>query len=129
MSRRSRRASAGPVSSPRSRWRTSASTGRCLCRPCRCSGLRGCARRASGSAAAQMVEAIAKDQKRVLPVCMKLEGEYGINDCYLGVPVILGKNGVERVIELQLNDSEMALLQTSRKHVKDVMNVFDGLKK
>ncbi len=84
---------------------------------------------APGSAAAQMVEAIAKDQKRVLPVCMKLDGEYGINDCYLGVPVILGKNGVERVIELQLNDSEMALLQTSRKHVKDVMNVFDGLKK
>ncbi len=84
---------------------------------------------APGSAAAQMVEAIAKDQKRVLPVCMKLDGEYGINDCYLGVPVILGKNGVEKVIELQLNDAEMALLQTSRKHVKDVMNVFDNLKK
>jgi len=84
---------------------------------------------APGSAAAQMVEAIAKDQKRVLPVCMQLDGEYGIKDCYLGVPVILGKNGVERVIELQLNDAERALLETSRKHVKDVMNVFDNLKK
>jgi malate dehydrogenase len=84
---------------------------------------------APGSAAAQMVEAIAKDQKRVLPVCMQLDGEYGIKDCYLGVPVILGKNGVEKIIELQLNDAEKALLETSRKHVKDVMNVFDNLKK
>ncbi|MTI29329.1 malate dehydrogenase, partial [Xanthovirga aplysinae] len=57
---------------------------------------------APGSAAAQMVEAIVKDQRRVFPVCVKLEGEYGIDDCYLGVPVILGKNGIERVIELDL---------------------------
>jgi len=82
---------------------------------------------APGSAAAQMVEAIVKDQKRVLPVCIKLEGEYGINDCYLGVPVILGKNGIEKVIELKLNAEELELLQTSRKHVKEVMNVLDGI--
>ncbi|MBX9851017.1 MAG: malate dehydrogenase [Cytophagaceae bacterium] len=82
---------------------------------------------APGSAAAQMVEAIVKDQKRIVPVCIKLDGEYGINDCYLGVPVVLGKNGVERVIELQLNDDEKALLQTSRKHVKEVMNVLDNM--
>ncbi|MCT4591654.1 MAG: malate dehydrogenase [Carboxylicivirga sp.] len=80
---------------------------------------------APGSAAAQMVEAIVKDQKRVFPVCMKLDGEYGINDCYLGVPVILGKNGIEKVIELQLNDDEKALLETSRKHVLEVMSVLD----
>ncbi len=80
---------------------------------------------APGSAAAQMVEAIIKDQKRVFPVCIKLEGEYGIDDCYLGVPVILGKNGVEKVIELQLNDDEKALLQESRKHVKEVMAVLE----
>ncbi len=82
---------------------------------------------APGSAAAQMVEAILKNQRRVFPVCIKLEGEYGIDDCYLGVPVILGKNGVEKVIELDLNDEEKALLETSRGHVKEVMNVLDKL--
>ncbi len=80
---------------------------------------------APGSAAAQMVEAIVKDQKRVFPVCVKLEGEYGIDDCYLGVPVILGKNGVEKVLELQLNDDEKALLETSREHVLEVMAVLN----
>jgi malate dehydrogenase len=82
---------------------------------------------APGSAAAQMVEAILKNQRRVFPVCIKLEGEYGIDDCYLGVPVILGKNGVEKVLELDLNDEEKALLETSRGHVKEVMNVLDKL--
>ncbi len=81
---------------------------------------------APGSAAAQMVEAIVRDQRRVFPVCIKLEGEYGIDDCYLGVPVILGKNGVEKVIELDLNADEQELLQTSRKHVLEVMNVLDN---
>ncbi len=80
---------------------------------------------APGSAAAQMVEAIVKDQKRVFPVCVKLEGEYGIDDCYLGVPVILGKNGIEKVIELKLNEDEMELLQTSRQHVLEVMEVLN----
>jgi malate dehydrogenase len=80
---------------------------------------------APGAAAAQMVEAIVKDQRRVFPVCIKLDGEYGINDCYLGVPVILGKNGVEKVIELQLNKDEMALLQVSRQHVREVMEVLE----
>jgi len=82
---------------------------------------------APGSAAAQMVEAILKNQKRVFPVCIKLEGEYGIDDCYLGVPVILGKNGVEKVLELELNEEEKALLETSRGHVKEVMAVLDKL--
>ena len=84
---------------------------------------------APGSAAAQMVEAIVKDQRRVLPVCMQLDGEYGIKNCYLGVPAILGKNGVEKVIELDLNADEKALLETSRKHVKEVMDVLDKLPK
>lgn len=82
---------------------------------------------APGSAAAQMVEAIVKDQRRVFPVCIKLDGEYGIKDCYLGVPVILGKNGVEKVIELDLNAEEKALLESSRKAVKEVMGVLDNL--
>ena len=68
---------------------------------------------APGAAAAQMVEAIVRDQRRVFPVCVKLEGEYGIDNCYLGAPVILGKNGIEKVIELQLNDEEMKLLKES----------------
>jgi malate dehydrogenase len=84
---------------------------------------------APGSAAAQMVEAILKNQRRVFPVCIKLDGEYGIDDCYLGVPVILGKNGVEKVLELDLNPEEKALLETSRGHVKEVMNVLDKLAK
>ena len=82
---------------------------------------------APGSAAAQMVEAIVRDQRRVFPVCMKLEGEYGIKDCYLGVPVVLGKNGVEKVIELDLNNDEKALLEASRKAVREVMDVLDKL--
>ncbi|SDM23085.1 malate dehydrogenase [Catalinimonas alkaloidigena] len=82
---------------------------------------------APGSAAAQMVEAIVKDQRRVFPVCIKLDGEYGISDCYLGVPVILGKNGIEKVIELQLNDEEKALLEVSRQKVREVMDVLDNM--
>jgi malate dehydrogenase len=82
---------------------------------------------APGSAAAQMVEAIVKDQRRVFPVCIKLEGEYGINDCYLGVPVVLGKNGVEKVIELDLNAEEKALMEASRKAVREVMDVLEKL--
>lgn len=82
---------------------------------------------APGSAAAQMVEAIVKDQRRVFPVCVKLEGEYGIKDCYLGVPVVLGKNGVEKIIELQLNAEEKALMEASRKAVREVMDVLDKI--
>jgi malate dehydrogenase len=83
---------------------------------------------APGSAAAQMVESIVKNQRRVFPVCVKLEGEYGIKDCYLGVPVILGKNGIERIIELDLNPGEKALMEASRKAVREVMDVLDNLK-
>ncbi|GHA75783.1 malate dehydrogenase [Pontibacter akesuensis] len=82
---------------------------------------------APGSAAAQMVEAIVRDQRRVFPVCVRLEGEYGIDGVYLGVPVILGKNGIEKVIELQLNDEEKQLLETSRGHVKEVMDALDNI--
>ncbi len=82
---------------------------------------------APGSASAQMVESIVKNQKRVFPVCVKLDGEYGIDDCYLGVPVILGKNGIEKFIELDLNDEEKELLEVSRSHVKEVMAVLDKL--
>lgn len=82
---------------------------------------------APGASAAQMVEAIVKDQRRVFPVCAWLQGEYNMNDIYLGVPVILGKNGIERIIELDLNAEEKALLEESAKAVKDVMNVLDNM--
>ena len=84
---------------------------------------------APGAAAAQMVEAIIKDQRRIFPVCIQLDGEYGINNCYLGVPVVLGKNGIEKVIDLQLNNEEMALMKTSEGHVREVMNVLDEINK
>jgi len=82
---------------------------------------------APGSAAAQMVEAIVKNQRRIFPVCIKLEGEYGIKDCYLGVPVVLGKNGIEKIIELDLNKDEQALMESSRKAVREVMDVLEKL--
>jgi malate dehydrogenase len=82
---------------------------------------------APGSAAAQMVEAIVRDQRRVFPVCVKLEGEYGIKDCYLGVPVILGKNGIEKIIELDLNPAEKSLMESSRVAVREVMDVLEKL--
>lgn len=84
---------------------------------------------APGAAAAQMAEAIVRDQKRVFPVCAWLDGEYGLKDIYLGVPVILGKNGIERIIELDLNADEKKLLTDSAKAVKEVMDVYDNMKK
>lgn len=82
---------------------------------------------APGSAAAQMVEAIVKDQRRIFPVCIKLEGEYGIDNCYLGAPVVLGKNGIEKIIELKLNDEEKSLLEISRQKVTEVMQALDTM--
>lgn len=82
---------------------------------------------APGAAAAQMVEAIVRDQKRIFPVCAWLSGEYGMKDIYLGVPVVLGKNGVERIIELKLNDKEKELLSNSAKAVRGVMDVLDKM--
>lgn len=83
---------------------------------------------APGAAAAQMVEAIVRDQKRVFPVCAMLDGEYGMKNIAMGVPVKLGKNGIEQIIELHLNDDEMKLLKESEVHVKTVMDVLDGMK-
>ena len=78
-------------------------------------------------AAAQMVEAIVRDQKRIFPCCAWLQGEYGLKDIYLGVPVKLGKNGIEQIIELKLNAEEKELLDSSAKAVKEVMSVLDNM--
>lgn len=82
---------------------------------------------APGAAAAQMVEAIVKDEKRIFPCCAQLDGEYGMKDIFLGVPVKLGANGIEQVLELKLNKDEMELLEASAKHVIDVMDVYNGM--
>ena len=82
---------------------------------------------APGAAAAQMVEAIVRDQKRIFPCCAWLQGEYGLKDIYLGVPVKLGKNGIEQIIELKLNADEKKLLDDSAVSVKEVMSVLDRM--
>ncbi len=82
---------------------------------------------APGAAAAQMVEAIVKDENRIFPCCALLEGEYGLNDIFLGVPVKLGKNGINEMIELKLNEAEMELLNNSANHVSSVIEVFKGM--
>jgi malate dehydrogenase len=80
---------------------------------------------APGAAAAQMVEAIVKNENRIFPVCALLNGEYGHKGIYLGVPVMLGKNGIEEIIELKLDASEKVLLDSSAKAVRQVMDVLD----
>ncbi|MFM8432455.1 MAG: malate dehydrogenase [Bacteroidota bacterium] len=82
---------------------------------------------APGAAAAQMVEAIVKDQKRIFPCCVLLDGQYGLKDIYLGVPVKLGRNGIEEIIELKLTEDEMKLVHASAKAVKEVMDVLDNM--
>ena len=82
---------------------------------------------APGAAIAQMVESIVRDQHRILPVCVELKGEYGMKDVFLGVPVKLGKEGIEEIIEVALNDEEMELLTASSNAVKNVMGVLDNM--
>jgi malate dehydrogenase len=82
---------------------------------------------APGAAAAQMVASIVRDENRIFPCCAQLQGEYGLKDLFLGVPVKLGKEGIVDVIELQLNEAEMDLLNTSADHVREVMEVFEGM--
>lgn len=82
---------------------------------------------APGAAAAQMVETIVRDEQRIFPCCAKLDGQYGLNDLFLGVPVKLGANGIEQILELQLDGSEMELLNTSAAHVRKVIEVFEGM--
>lgn len=71
-----------------------------------------------------MCEAILKDQRRVLPSIAYLEGEYGYKGIYLGVPTILGANGIEQVIELELTDEEKSALDKSAAAVRNVMDVL-----
>ncbi|MCC5915442.1 MAG: malate dehydrogenase [Balneolaceae bacterium] len=82
---------------------------------------------APGAAAAQMVEAIMLDQNRIFPCCALLNGEYGINDLFLGVPVKLGKGGIKEIIEVDLDESETELLRASEKAVRGTVDDFKSL--
>jgi malate dehydrogenase len=79
---------------------------------------------APGAAAAQMVDSIMLDEKRILPCTAYLEGEYGIDGLYMGVPVKLGRAGVEEVIELDLTDEEREALRASAEAVREVVGVL-----
>ncbi|HRU68666.1 MAG TPA: malate dehydrogenase [Bacteroidia bacterium] len=83
---------------------------------------------APGAAAALMVETVLRNQRRILPVSAWLQGEYGIQDIYFGVPTVLGRNGVEEIIELKLNKKEMELVKKSAEAVKTLHRVLDGMK-
>jgi len=85
----------------------------------------GSAYYAPAASLVEMVEAIIKDQRRVLPAIAYLEGEYGYEGIYLGVPTILGGNGIEKVIELELTEEEKAALAKSVESVKNVMKVLE----
>lgn len=80
----------------------------------------GSAYYAPARSSVEMIEAILKDQKKIRPVCAHLNGEYGYDDIYLGVPVMLGANGIEKVIEIPLQDNEKALLDKSYEAVVDL---------
>lgn len=82
---------------------------------------------APGTAAAQMVEAILLDQNRIFPVCAHIDGEFGIDDLYIGVPVMLGKGGIKKVIEVALTDDEQELLNNSANHVRGTLDAFKAL--
>jgi malate dehydrogenase len=79
---------------------------------------------APGAACAQMVDAIVLDEKRLLPCTAYLEGQYGIDGLYMGVPVVLGANGIERIVELDLDESESSALAASADAVRDVVGVL-----
>ena len=87
---------------------------------------KGSAFYAPGSAAAIMAESILDDRKRVLPCSTYLSGEYGMDDIYIGVPVVLGKNGVERIIELELAENELDSLQGSGSFYKEQLSEILG---
>ena len=79
---------------------------------------------APGASAAAMVEAILKDQKKIMPCSVFLQGEYGINDLFVGVPVKLGARGVEQIIEITLTEAERAALHKSAGSVKELVDVI-----
>ena len=87
----------------------------------------GSAYYAPASAAVEMAESILKDKKKILPCATYLEGEYGIKDLFIGVPVKLGANGIEEIIEIKLTDEEQAALNKSADAVRELKGILKGL--
>ena len=85
----------------------------------------GSAYYAPGSSVVEMVEAIIKDKKKILPCAAFLQGEYGISDLYVGVPVKLGAAGLEEIIEITLTDDEQAALKKSADAVRELVGVIN----
>ena len=82
---------------------------------------------APGAAVSSLVQAIACDQKKMFPCSTMLDGEYGLNDICIGVPVILGKNGIEKIVEVDLSESELSNLKASAEAVTKTNNLLTDL--
>lgn len=80
---------------------------------------------APASSAISMAESYLKDKKRVLPCAAKLNGEYGVNGLYIGVPVVIGAAGIEKIVEISLNDDEQEMFNKSVSAVQDLVNALD----
>jgi malate dehydrogenase len=87
----------------------------------------GSAYYAPAAATIEMVEAVLKDQKRVLPVTAYLQGEYGMDDMFMGVPAVVGSGGVERIIEVELNETERSMLKKSASSVLATLDTLAGM--
>ncbi|MFC2091816.1 malate dehydrogenase, partial [Elusimicrobiota bacterium] len=86
----------------------------------------GSAYYAPAAASVEMAESILKDKKRLLPCSAYLSGQYGINDIYIGVPVVLGAGGVEKIIELKLEDEELKALQNSAAIYRKQIDILES---
>jgi len=84
----------------------------------------GSAYYAPSAAAVEMVESILKDKKKVLPCAALLEGEYGVHGLFVGVPVKLGRNGIEKIYEMQLNAEEKTMLAKSASSVQELVDIL-----
>jgi malate dehydrogenase len=82
---------------------------------------------APGASTTQMVSAILKDEKRLLPCCVYADGQYGLKDVYVGLPAVLGKNGVEKIIDLKLTSDESAALKKSADSIKENIDAMNKL--
>ncbi|NSW58720.1 MAG: malate dehydrogenase [Armatimonadetes bacterium] len=82
---------------------------------------------APSAAVTQMVASILRDEKRILPTCVQLTGEYGLDDVFVGVPAKLGKSGIEQIIELDLNEEESAALRKSADAVRETVNAWKAM--
>jgi malate dehydrogenase len=74
-----------------------------------------------------MVDSIVLDQKRILPCAALCQGEYGINDLFVGVPVMLGRDGIEKIVEIELTDDEQAELKSSADAVQELVKAMENL--